>query len=62
LIMKKRPGLPSSSITGGASEAEKEGGRFYAKYPKYETDAELDPEDSVIIELMPEKKFSWGFE
>ena len=36
--------------------------KLYGKYTKYETDAELEPEDSVIIELMPEKKFSWGFE
>jgi nitroimidazol reductase NimA-like FMN-containing flavoprotein (pyridoxamine 5'-phosphate oxidase superfamily) len=35
---------------------------LYAKYPKYKTDAPLEPEDSVIIELVPEKKFSWGFE
>jgi nitroimidazol reductase NimA-like FMN-containing flavoprotein (pyridoxamine 5'-phosphate oxidase superfamily) len=36
--------------------------KLYAKYPKYPTDAALDPEDSVIIELVPEKKFGWGFE
>ena len=35
---------------------------LYTKYPKYKTDAPLEPEDSVIIELVPEKKFSWGFE
>src|SRR5438128_583951 len=35
---------------------------LYAKYPKYEADAPLDPEDSVIIELVPDKEFSWGFE
>jgi len=34
--------------------------KLYAKYPHYETDAALEPEDSVIIELIPEKKFSWG--
>ena len=34
--------------------------KIYAKYPRYESDAALDPEDSVIIELTPEKKFSWG--
>src|SRR5262245_28100003 len=33
-----------------------------AKYPKYATSAALEPEDSVIVELVPEKKFSWGFE
>ena len=36
--------------------------KLYAKYPKYKTDAALEPSDSVIIELAPEKKFSWGFE
>jgi len=36
--------------------------KLYAKYPKYSTDAALEPEDSAIIELIPEKKFSWGFE
>jgi hypothetical protein len=34
--------------------------KLYTKYPHYETDAALEPEDSVIIELIPEKKFSWG--
>ncbi len=34
--------------------------KLYAKYPHYETDAALDPEDSVIIALIPENKFSWG--
>ena len=36
--------------------------KLYAKFPKYKTDAALEPDDSVIIELKPEKKFSWGFE
>jgi nitroimidazol reductase NimA-like FMN-containing flavoprotein (pyridoxamine 5'-phosphate oxidase superfamily) len=36
--------------------------KLYAKYPKYKADAALEPADSVIIELKPEKKFSWGFE
>ena len=36
--------------------------KLYAKYSKYATDAPLEPDDSVIIELQPEKKFSWGFE
>src|SRR5215831_5729009 len=34
--------------------------KLYAKYPRYEKDAALEPDDSVIIELTPEKKFSWG--
>ena len=36
--------------------------KLYAKYPHYETDAAIEPEDSVIIELIPEKKFSWGLQ
>ena len=36
--------------------------KLYAKYPKYPTDAPIEPEDSVIIQLIPQKKFSWGFE
>jgi nitroimidazol reductase NimA-like FMN-containing flavoprotein (pyridoxamine 5'-phosphate oxidase superfamily) len=35
--------------------------KLYAKYPKYESEAPMEPEDSVVIELAPEKKFSWGF-
>jgi nitroimidazol reductase NimA-like FMN-containing flavoprotein (pyridoxamine 5'-phosphate oxidase superfamily) len=34
--------------------------KLYAKYPHYEKDAALEPDDSAIIELTPEKKFSWG--
>jgi nitroimidazol reductase NimA-like FMN-containing flavoprotein (pyridoxamine 5'-phosphate oxidase superfamily) len=34
--------------------------KLYAKYPHYEKDATLEPEDSVIIELVPENKFAWG--
>ena len=36
--------------------------KFYAKYPKYPTASPIEPEDSVIIQLTPQKKFSWGFE
>jgi nitroimidazol reductase NimA-like FMN-containing flavoprotein (pyridoxamine 5'-phosphate oxidase superfamily) len=34
--------------------------RIYAKYPQYESEAALGERDSVIVELKPEKKFSWG--
>ena len=34
--------------------------KLYSKYPHYSTEAALEQEDSVIIELIPEKKFSWG--
>ena len=36
--------------------------KLYEKYPKYKSQSPVEPEDSVIIELVPEKKFSWGFE
>ena len=36
--------------------------KVYAKYPRYEKDAALEPEDSVIIEFLPHNQFSWGFE
>jgi nitroimidazol reductase NimA-like FMN-containing flavoprotein (pyridoxamine 5'-phosphate oxidase superfamily) len=34
--------------------------RIYAKYPQYESKAAIGERDSVIVELKPEKKFSWG--
>ena len=35
--------------------------KFYRKYPKYKTASPIEPEDSVIIEIRLDKKFSWGF-
>jgi len=35
---------------------------LYSKYPKYEKQSPIEAEESVIIELVPEKKFSWGFD
>ena len=35
--------------------------KLYAKYPKYKTDPAIEASDSVIIELQPERTFSWGF-
>jgi len=34
--------------------------KLYAKYPQYEKQSALEPEDSVIVELSPATKFSWG--
>jgi len=34
--------------------------KFYSKYPRYEKASAIELEDSVIIKLIPEKKFSWG--
>jgi nitroimidazol reductase NimA-like FMN-containing flavoprotein (pyridoxamine 5'-phosphate oxidase superfamily) len=35
--------------------------KLYEKYLQYEDDAPLDEKDSVIIEVSPRNKFSWGF-
>ena len=34
--------------------------KFYEKFQQYENAAPLDEEDSAIIEIVPQKKFSWG--
>jgi nitroimidazol reductase NimA-like FMN-containing flavoprotein (pyridoxamine 5'-phosphate oxidase superfamily) len=34
--------------------------QIYAKYPQYESEAALGERDSVIVEVKPDKKFSWG--
>jgi nitroimidazol reductase NimA-like FMN-containing flavoprotein (pyridoxamine 5'-phosphate oxidase superfamily) len=34
--------------------------KLYEKYPQYEKEAAIEPQDSVIVELEPAKKFSWG--
>jgi nitroimidazol reductase NimA-like FMN-containing flavoprotein (pyridoxamine 5'-phosphate oxidase superfamily) len=36
--------------------------KFYAKYSQYESDAPIGERDSAIIEVTPERKFSWGIE
>ena len=35
--------------------------KLYKKYPKYKSQAALEPGESLIVELNPENKFSWGF-
>jgi len=34
--------------------------KFYEKFQQYENAAPLDEADSAIIEIIPQKKFSWG--
>lgn len=34
--------------------------RIYAKFSQYESKAALGERDSVIVEVKPERKFSWG--
>jgi len=34
--------------------------RIYGKYPQYESKAALGERDSVIVEVKPDRKFSWG--
>jgi nitroimidazol reductase NimA-like FMN-containing flavoprotein (pyridoxamine 5'-phosphate oxidase superfamily) len=36
--------------------------KIYAKYSQYERSAPLGDRDSVIVEVTPERKFSWGIE
>jgi len=36
--------------------------KIYAKYSQYEESSPLGVRDSVIVEVTPENKFSWGFE
>jgi general stress protein 26 len=35
--------------------------KLYDKFLQYEPSAPLNPDDSVIVEVVPETKFSWGF-
>ena len=36
--------------------------KIYAKYSQYKKSAPLGERDSVIVEVTPERKFSWGIE
>lgn len=36
--------------------------KIYAKYLQYESAAALNEREAVIVEITPERKFSWGFE
>ena len=36
--------------------------KIYAKYLQYESEASLGERDSVIVEVTPRRKFSWGLE
>src|SRR5262249_51817001 len=36
--------------------------KIYTKYSQYERSAPLGERDSVIVEVRPERKFSWGIE
>jgi len=36
--------------------------KFYSKYSQYQGSAPIGERDSVIIEVTPERKFSWGIE
>jgi hypothetical protein len=36
--------------------------KIYAKYSQYEQSSPLDERDSAIVEVTPERKFSWGIE
>jgi nitroimidazol reductase NimA-like FMN-containing flavoprotein (pyridoxamine 5'-phosphate oxidase superfamily) len=36
--------------------------RIYAKYSQYESKSAIGDKDSVIVELNPQRKFSWGLD
>jgi len=36
--------------------------KIYSKYSQYERSASLGERDSAIVEVTPERKFSWGIE
>ena len=36
--------------------------KIYVKYSQYEQSSPLDERDSAIVEVTPERKFSWGIE
>ena len=36
--------------------------KIYAKYSQYEQSSPLNERDSAIVEVTPERKFSWGIE
>lgn len=36
--------------------------KIYSKFSQYESDAPLGDRDSVIVEVTPDRKFSWGLE
>jgi nitroimidazol reductase NimA-like FMN-containing flavoprotein (pyridoxamine 5'-phosphate oxidase superfamily) len=36
--------------------------RLYRKYPQYESEAALGESDSVVVAVVPDHVFSWGFE
>jgi nitroimidazol reductase NimA-like FMN-containing flavoprotein (pyridoxamine 5'-phosphate oxidase superfamily) len=53
----------------GRAELFERGPRFrriraalYRKYPQYASEAALDESDSVVVRVVPEHAFSWGFE
>jgi len=44
-----------------SSEFKKRRAELYEKYPQYKKASPIEAADSVILELIPVKKFSWGF-
>jgi nitroimidazol reductase NimA-like FMN-containing flavoprotein (pyridoxamine 5'-phosphate oxidase superfamily) len=42
-----------------AAEFKKIRRKLYKQYPKYESAAPIEPDDSVIVELTPRRKFGW---
>jgi len=62
------PSLKGVMVQGTATLIEK-GRRFravrarlYRKYPQYPDEAAIDEKDSVVVEVTPNRVFSWGIE
>ena len=54
--------LQGKARTVNSKEFRKFRKEIYAKYSQYERSAPLGERDSVIVEVTPERKFSWGIE
>ena len=54
--------LQGQARTVGKSEFRTLRKKIYEKYSQYEQSAPLGERDSVIVEVTPEHKFSWGIE
>jgi hypothetical protein len=53
--------LQCEARTVNSSDFKKKRAKLYEKYPQYKKASPIEAEDSVIVELIPIKKFSWGF-
>lgn len=50
----------SARLIEGGAEFRRLRGLLYKKYPQYPKDAPLEEGESVVVEVTPSNKFSWG--